>query len=292
MRSALFWVHFSTVPGIKNWIENWLRLSILATLVLKQISFWNFFLLAAKLAFIAYKRCNSSTCAILCLFVFTWLLCWLSDSTIYLHRDDKLMPRNQAAWCAWNFLGDPNGQVCVTYWLNTLQVSTFYQIESRLTHNVLERTIKDHLRSCSNVSKCVYHKLDVTWQLLEQMILKPNEDSESTCFSLLFFQNLGDTGKPYLVTLNPPEEPSDIVNVWRNSHPIPSPGAAKATKDFGTIQGKRGVWFCGAYLGYGFHEDGLKVNHPILLCWLRVILLLPYFLDRLESDLCVECFEF
>ncbi|KAG0625505.1 hypothetical protein M758_2G060600 [Ceratodon purpureus] len=116
-----------------------------------------------------------------------------SPSTIYLHRDDKLMPRNQAAWCAWNFLGDPNGQVCVTYWLNTLQ-------------------------------------------------------------------NLGDTGKPYLVTLNPPEEPRDIVNVWRNSHPIPSPGAAKATKEFGIIQGKRGVWFCGAYLGYGFHEDGLKAG--------------------------------
>ncbi|KAG0586795.1 hypothetical protein KC19_2G117900 [Ceratodon purpureus] len=116
-----------------------------------------------------------------------------SPSTIYLHRDDKLMPRNQAAWCAWNFLGNPNGQVCVTYWLNILQ-------------------------------------------------------------------NLGDTGKPYLVTLNPPEAPRDIVNVWRNSHPIPSPGAAKAAKEFGSIQGKRGVWFCGAYQGYGFHEDGLKAG--------------------------------
>jgi cyclopropane-fatty-acyl-phospholipid synthase len=82
----------------------------------------------------------------------------------------------------------------------------------------------------------------------------------------MFFcvQNLGDTGKPYLVTLNPPEEPRDVVNVWRTSHPIPSPGAAKAAKEFSTIQGKRGVWFCGAYQGYGFHEDGLKVNDTIL----------------------------
>uniref|UniRef100_A0A2C9UTQ9 Amine oxidase domain-containing protein n=4 Tax=Manihot esculenta TaxID=3983 RepID=A0A2C9UTQ9_MANES len=27
---------------------------------------------------------------------------------------------------------------------------------------------------------------------------------------------------------------------------------------FENIQGKRGLWFCGAYQGYGFHEDGLK----------------------------------
>jgi len=62
-------------------------------------------------------------------------------------------------------------------------------------------------------------------------------------------QNLGNTGKPYLVTLNPPEPPRDIVNVWHTSHPVPSPGAAKASKDFGSIQGQRGIWFCGAYQG-------------------------------------------
>jgi len=67
----------------------------------------------------------------------------------------------------------------------------------------------------------------------------------------LFFvaQNLGNTGKPYLVTLNPSEKPRDVVNIWRTSHPIPSPGATKAIKAFGNIQGKRDIWFCGAYQG-------------------------------------------
>jgi predicted NAD/FAD-binding protein len=31
-----------------------------------------------------------------------------------------------------------------------------------------------------------------------------------------------------------------------------------AQKDIMAMQGARNTWFCGAYLGYGFHEDGLK----------------------------------
>ncbi len=28
-------------------------------------------------------------------------------------------------------------------------------------------------------------------------------------------------------------------------------------KKITTIQGNKNIWFCGAYLGYGFHEDGI-----------------------------------
>eukprot|EP00850_Spirogloea_muscicola_P025328 SM002771S10262 [mRNA] locus=s2771:70:1592:- [translate_table: standard] len=43
-------------------------------------------------------------------------------SDVVLHGDTALMPRNRAAWSAWNFLGCPGGRVAVTYWLNLLQV--------------------------------------------------------------------------------------------------------------------------------------------------------------------------
>lgn len=52
------------------------------------------------------------------------LICIGSD--IFLHRDKNLMPQNPAAWSAWNFLGSNNNKVCLTYWINILQVGKFY----------------------------------------------------------------------------------------------------------------------------------------------------------------------
>lgn len=76
-----------------------------------------------------------------------------------------------------------------------------------------------------------------------------------------FSQNLSDTGQPFLVTLNPTNPPHNAILKWVTSHPIPSPAAAVASRHFNSIQGKRGIWFCGAYQGYGFHEDGFKVRN-------------------------------
>ncbi|KAJ4722776.1 Cyclopropane-fatty-acyl-phospholipid synthase [Melia azedarach] len=73
-------------------------------------------------------------------------------------------------------------------------------------------------------------------------------------------QNLGETSLPFLVTLNPDRTPEHTLLKWSTGHPIPSVAAAKASLELDRIQGKRGVWFCGAYLGYGFHEDGLKAG--------------------------------
>ena len=41
-------------------------------------------------------------------------------------------------------------------------------------------------------------------------------------------------------------------------HPIFNPAAIQAQKRLWDLQGRGGVWFCGAYFGAGFHEDGLQ----------------------------------
>ncbi|XP_011029772.1 PREDICTED: uncharacterized protein LOC105129420 isoform X2 [Populus euphratica] len=71
-------------------------------------------------------------------------------------------------------------------------------------------------------------------------------------------QNIDETGLPFLVTLNPDHVPDHTLVKWSTGHPVPSVAATKASLELDHIQGKRRIWFCGAYQGYGFHEDGLK----------------------------------
>ncbi|KAG5240708.1 cyclopropane-fatty-acyl-phospholipid synthase family protein [Salix suchowensis] len=71
-------------------------------------------------------------------------------------------------------------------------------------------------------------------------------------------QNIDEKGQPFLVTLNPNHAPDHTLLKWSTGHPVPSVAATKASLELDHIQGKRRIWFCGAYQGHGFHEDGLK----------------------------------
>ncbi|KAK9060115.1 hypothetical protein SSX86_020819 [Deinandra increscens subsp. villosa] len=73
------------------------------------------------------------------------------------------------------------------------------------------------------------------------------------------FSNINDKGLPFLVTINPPRAPESTVLKWATKRPIPSLAASKASLELHTIQGKRNMVFCGAYQGYGLHEDGVKI---------------------------------
>ncbi|KAL6971246.1 cyclopropane-fatty-acyl-phospholipid synthase [Sarracenia purpurea var. burkii] len=62
-------------------------------------------------------------------------------------------------------------------------------------------------------------------------------------------QNIDEKKLPYLVTLNPPRIPEHTLLKWSTGHPIPSVAASKASLELDHVQGKRGIWFCGAYQG-------------------------------------------
>jgi predicted NAD/FAD-binding protein len=69
-----------------------------------------------------------------------------------------------------------------------------------------------------------------------------------------------DDDRPLFVSLNPPFEPDPALTFGKFmcDHPQSSAAAFAAQKRLGEIQGKRHTWFCGAWTGYGFHEDGLR----------------------------------
>jgi uncharacterized protein len=69
-----------------------------------------------------------------------------------------------------------------------------------------------------------------------------------------------DDDKPLFVSLNPPFEPDPALTFGKYmcDHPQYDAAAFAAQKRLGEIQGARHTWFCGAWTGYGFHEDGVR----------------------------------
>jgi predicted NAD/FAD-binding protein len=65
---------------------------------------------------------------------------------------------------------------------------------------------------------------------------------------------------PVIVTLNPHRmpDPTKIIQEFDYEHPVLDLRAAQSQKILRSIQGSHRAWFCGAWAGYGFHEDGLK----------------------------------
>ena len=65
---------------------------------------------------------------------------------------------------------------------------------------------------------------------------------------------------PIIVTLNPLREPdpSKVFQEIRYAHPVFDMRATDAQAGLPLIQGKSSIWYCGAWTGYGFHEDGLR----------------------------------
>jgi predicted NAD/FAD-binding protein len=69
-----------------------------------------------------------------------------------------------------------------------------------------------------------------------------------------------DASKPLFVSVNPPFEPDPALTFTRFAcdHPQFDAAAFAAQSRLDDIQGTDRIWFCGAWTGYGFHEDGLR----------------------------------
>lgn len=63
-----------------------------------------------------------------------------------------------------------------------------------------------------------------------------------------------------IVSLNPSEEPDPklVYQEIHYSHPVFDMSAIQAQKELPLIQGTSSIWYCGAWTGFGFHEDGLR----------------------------------
>ncbi len=90
-----------------------------------------------------------------------------------------------------------------------------------------------------------------------------SSDRESAQVCLHYLLNMLQPlpfSQPVVVSLNPVREiaRNHIMGEFEYAHPVFDLDAIRAQGQLPHLQGQQHTYFCGAWTGYGFHEDGLK----------------------------------
>ncbi|EEA95522.1 NAD(P)/FAD-dependent oxidoreductase [Pseudovibrio sp. JE062] len=127
-----------------------------------------------------------------------------------------------------------------------------------------ERKILGSIRYQRNIAilhrdKSLMPKRKATWSAWNFIGSQMGNNALCVTYWMNALQQLNTT-EDVFVTLNPNHQPAtgSILRTFHYAHPVFDQTALTAQKQLWQIQGERRTWFCGAYLGYGFHEDGLQ----------------------------------
>lgn len=96
------------------------------------------------------------------------------------------------------------------------------------------------------------------WNYLSQWPVQA-DGPVAVSYWMNLLQNLPQD-KPLFVTLNPAEPPREALTFghYIYDHPQYDLAALRAQEVLPALQGARNTYYCGAWTGYGFHEDGLQ----------------------------------
>jgi predicted NAD/FAD-binding protein len=103
------------------------------------------------------------------------------------------------------------------------------------------------------------------WAAWNYVIPREEQATVAVTYHMNALQGI-DAGEQICVTLNRTDEidPKLVRGRFRYHHPVYSLLGVAAQRRHGEISGVSGTHFCGAYWGYGFHEDG--VNSALAVC--------------------------
>jgi uncharacterized protein len=92
-----------------------------------------------------------------------------------------------------------------------------------------------------------------------------HDSTESTRVCLHYWLNLLQPlpfSQDVIVSLNPVREiePAHVIGEYEYAHPVFDLPAIQAQAQMPQLQGQQHTWFAGAWMGYGFHEDGFKAG--------------------------------
>jgi predicted NAD/FAD-binding protein len=92
-----------------------------------------------------------------------------------------------------------------------------------------------------------------------------HDSTESTRVCLHYWLNLLQPlpfTQDVVVSLNPVREidPQHVIGTYDYAHPVFDLPAIQAQAQMPQLQGQQHTWYAGAWMGYGFHEDGYKAG--------------------------------
>ena len=102
-------------------------------------------------------------------------------------------------------------------------------------------------------------KRKLAWSSWNYLINENKNDLVTLTYNMNILQRLkSDT--TYCVTINNTEDlnKSKVIKKITYHHPLFTVNSVKAQTDKDNICGKNNTYYCGAYWGYGFHEDGVR----------------------------------
>lgn len=97
------------------------------------------------------------------------------------------------------------------------------------------------------------------WASWNYRVVQDVEQSATVTYNMNRLQTL-ESPDTFCVSLNATEsiDPRRILHKTRLSHPVFTRGSMEAQRRHSEISGVSRTHYCGAYWGYGFHEDGVR----------------------------------
>lgn len=166
-----------------------------------------------------------------------------ANNVVYVHSDPKLMPARRRAWSSWNCLGKS-------------ALLSSYKIKSEKEKEAFEGGASGFGNKAHNEEVDGDSALEGEEGRMKAVYVT---------YWLNRLQNL-ETDKDIFVSLNPHERPNPDLTYKRVylAHPQFTPATLQARQILDAdFQGKDGLWFCGAWGGYGFHEDGCRSGFDV-----------------------------
>lgn len=104
----------------------------------------------------------------------------------------------------------------------------------------------------------------LAWSSWNYWLRQNRQERAVLTYNMNILQGLS-ASKTYCVTLNATEsiDATKIIARFNYSHPVFSLESINAARQIKHINGRNRTWFAGAYLGNGFHEDGVASGRAV-----------------------------